>query len=436
MKHLKSNFILALCSIVTLLAVPALSKAQTSASSSNLSYDQMFPLYAEFCSVTKLIPLSGDGEGGFAGHSVLYIKGICRDKTAGYPRVKVCPPSVNLTDPESGTGISVDGVFDNVVWMATDGKKDFFSGSLSANARLNADQQKAVERSLLKKGYFKGIQLTPKNMMSKPDQISTEEYVAHLAIGTDLALDFGRNAYCARLPLNSQMLPLMVQYLNSRNEEYYNTGKHYVWNRLWDNCAHLAHNTFAAAGIVPVKKLNMGADQANIYGDIPENEPKTTPFALPGRSFAQFIQLGTQGGTKVEDIYDNPLTRRLFNQLNWVATQPGALFVYRPIRSAPNNEMYDSTYQTPENLWSGGMGSTIRQIRQEPRFTDLKANLIWFKEKYQEDLEAYEILPGTLSGVLRMRNSDFAQFYAGYGAYLREQLRRIDQLIPQLSNQQ
>jgi hypothetical protein len=404
-----------------------LSLAHASATSPATPEEQGFPIYAELCSVTKLKPLHDKGEGGFAGHTVLYIKGVCRDKTADFPRVKLCPADTDLNNPESGTGISVDGNFDNIVWMAVDGREDFFSGGLSPGARLDEATHRKVVREMMAKGYFKGIQFTPKVMQEKPAGMSKEEYIAKSSMGTDLALNFARNTYCARIPLKAEMLPPMVNYLNSRNAEYFNTGKHYKWDRFWDNCAHLAHNTFAAAGIVPFKKLQTTfSGNLRRLGTLFTDEPMSSSFALPGRTFAQFVELGNEGSLNVEDIYDNPLKRRLFHQYKWVADQPGSLFDFHPVRQAPENQMYDSAYVTPENLWTGGKGYTLKTVRENPRYANIEKNLEWFHWVYTQALRNHEDLRQNGDRSSRLRDPEFAKFYDDFGVYLRQQLQFVE----------
>src|SRR5512139_3752252 len=82
------------------------------------AYDRLYPRSIEVCATSRIQPRFA-GPGGPAGHAVLFLKGVCRDPQAGYPRVKLCDTAVtDLSDPESGTGISVDRVLRNVNWLA------------------------------------------------------------------------------------------------------------------------------------------------------------------------------------------------------------------------------------------------------------------------------------------------------------------------------
>src|SRR5262245_33254648 len=86
-----------------------------------LTYDQVYPYYVEACTLSQIKEKVGGKvkAGGIAGHMVLYLKGVCRDTHAAYPQLRVCEggPKGDMTDPDSGTFISVDKQFRNVNWV-------------------------------------------------------------------------------------------------------------------------------------------------------------------------------------------------------------------------------------------------------------------------------------------------------------------------------
>src|ERR1039458_6593312 len=77
-----------------------------SSHASEVSYDTVYPYYVETTSMTEINRI-GAQHGGFAGHAFAYIKGICRDLSAGYPRVKVCEDRKDraYTPEEEANGI-------------------------------------------------------------------------------------------------------------------------------------------------------------------------------------------------------------------------------------------------------------------------------------------------------------------------------------------
>jgi hypothetical protein len=102
-------------------------------------------------------------EGGIAGHMVLYLKGVCRDTSVGYPRVRVCEagPTGNITDPDGGTLISVDKQFRNVNWVAVEGKTLAIRGGLDDVSKLTRARWDEVVAETARLGVFRGIELHP-----------------------------------------------------------------------------------------------------------------------------------------------------------------------------------------------------------------------------------------------------------------------------------
>jgi hypothetical protein len=84
-------------------------------------YDQLFPYYVELCA-TSQFRSKLKGEGGVAGHAVMYIKGGCKDEQAPYPQLRRCRMvATGLDDSEHGAGIRVGSWFRNINWVATPG---------------------------------------------------------------------------------------------------------------------------------------------------------------------------------------------------------------------------------------------------------------------------------------------------------------------------
>jgi hypothetical protein len=48
---------------------------------------------------------------------------------------------------------------------------------------------------------------------------SLPEFVADRSIGTDFALQFSRNAFCARVPVTEPVLDEIIAFLNDKNED-------------------------------------------------------------------------------------------------------------------------------------------------------------------------------------------------------------------------
>ena len=108
----------------------------------------MFPYYVELCAASQF-RAKLTGEGGIAGHAVMYLKGACKDDDAPYPQLRRCRvAATKLDDPEHGAGISVNRWFKSVNWVAVPGYELFFEGNLKPGERLTRAQFEAVEQDV------------------------------------------------------------------------------------------------------------------------------------------------------------------------------------------------------------------------------------------------------------------------------------------------
>ena len=99
-------------------------------------YHQLFPYYVELCA-TSQFRSKRKGEGGVAGHAVMYIKGACKDEQAPFPQLRRCRvAATRLDDAEHGVGVSVNRWFRNVNWVAIPGYELFYQGNLKFGERL------------------------------------------------------------------------------------------------------------------------------------------------------------------------------------------------------------------------------------------------------------------------------------------------------------
>ena len=211
------------------------------------AYDHLFPYYVELCA-TSQFRSKLKGEGGVAGHAVMYLKGACKDEQAPYPQLRRCRvAATEPDDPEHGAGISVNRWFQNVNWVAVPGYKLFYEGNLKFGERLTQAQFDATVHDTIEKGVYKGVQFH--DFPSAGPGAGLENFVANEGIGTDLALQFARSVFCARIPVTAQMLDEIIAFLNDKNREYAEGEADYNWSVWADNCAHTLRNALAAANI-------------------------------------------------------------------------------------------------------------------------------------------------------------------------------------------
>ena len=211
------------------------------------AYEKLFPYYVELCAGSQFHSKL-TGEGGVAGHAVMYIKGACKEDDAPYPQLRRCRvAATSLDDPEHGAGISVNRWFKSVNWVAIPGYRLFFDGNLAPGERLTRRQFDAVEEAAIDQGIYKGV--TFHRYPGAQSDTDLREFLKRDGIGTDFAMQFARSMFCARLPVTAQMLDQIIAFLNDKNREYAEGEADYHWSVWADNCMHTLRNALAAANI-------------------------------------------------------------------------------------------------------------------------------------------------------------------------------------------
>jgi hypothetical protein len=211
-------------------------------------YEELFPYHVELCAASQFrSKLTGEG-GGPAGHAILYIKGACKDENAPFPQLRRCRGvATSLKDPEHGAGVSVNQMFKNINWVATPGYELVFPGGRAPGERLTRARFEEVERTAITKGIYKGVIFH--RFAAATSDTELRDFLERAGIGTDLALQFARSVFCARLPVTEPMLDPIIKFLNDKNREYAEGEADYNWSAWADNCSHTMRNALAAANI-------------------------------------------------------------------------------------------------------------------------------------------------------------------------------------------
>ena len=396
-------------------------------------YDQLYPTYAEVCAVTAEKPKGGSASGA-GGHAVLYLKGACRDTSVGYPRLRPCQPGEkDPNDSESGTGISVDEVFRNVNWMAIDGRSLMVSGGLSRNETLTTAARDRAVRQIVDGGMLQGIIPHPKYMERKPAGMTEQERMARLGVGLNFGLTFGRNAYCARMPVPAEMLQPMIDNLNRRNEEFVTGAKDYKWDVLSDNCAHAAHNAVAAAGLFRAYKINAPLP-VQLFN-----------LAVPANEYIDWIEYGNDSPlSDPVEMYRNTRLRDLLVNRGWLPVQPGVLSHFTPVHA--KNDLYETQgndFLVLEFPLFSPKRSILERAMRDARYFDVRANLTYFKNEYlrilrdkksadqiREDNTDYW---GDGRPPRDLRSKDFDRFVSRYYTYVTDQLANVERMLSSLT---
>ena len=380
-------------------------------------YDQLFPYYVELCA-TSQFRSKLKGEGGVAGPAVMYIKGACKDQQAAFPQLRQCRvAATELSDPEHGAGVSVGRWFRNVNWVAIPGYDLFYQGNLKLGEPLTQAHFDATVHDVVSKGVYNGVQFH--TSPSTAADASLENFIAEEGIGTDLALQFARSVFCARLPITEPMLHEIIDFLNDKNREYAEGAADYKWSVWADNCAHTLRNALAAANIWPPLSVRAVKFRQLFNLAVPANE---------------FVNLAMQGTESDIDDYqeiqhDGP-RRDTLHEFHWLPTRHGALLKTLPIHEP--NELYDTTFRlfTLQSPFRMGRTQHTIDLLSDDRFVNLGANLHYFHDKYASILAGHDERHEMLTSV---RGTPYRRVERLFYEYVKTQLAEVDSMLVRLS---
>ena len=390
-------------------AAPPVGGDESSIPPAGPTYDELYPYYVELCAVSQIRPIHAD-EGGVGGHAVLYLKGTCLKKDSPYPLIEVCDDTLDLSDPDAGVGISVDKTFKNVNWVGVPGRSLLLTGLVSGGEVLTPELEAATVQAVIDRGVFRGIELHEEYLEDRPAGMSVERYAALQAVGTDYALTYGRTAYCAKLPVTREMLPPMVEFLNGLNRRYATQEADYQWSGLHDNCTHTVRNAIAASDAWEPKTVNR-IKLLQIFD-----------LAVPANEFVNLAALANDDAPSGPwAVYRDPLKRRTLVEHGWLPTQPGGLIqkidVHTPnqvYRTNLNMFVLEGQLLLKPKSWK------LQRMLGERRYTDLRANLLYFQDQYEELLRDLGP-PNVAAGGKGPRDETVRR----YRTYVQDQLTKV-----------
>jgi hypothetical protein len=381
------------------------------------AYEVLFPYYVELCA-TSQFRSKLTGPGGIAGHAVMYIKGACKDEQASFPQLRRCRGiATDLNDPEHGVGVSVGRWFRNVNWVAVPGYKLFYQGNLDMGERLTQAHFDATVRDAIDKDVYKGVEFH--EYPAARTGTGLENFVANHGIGTDFALQFARAAFCARLPVTEPMLDEVIAFLNDKNREYATGEADYNWSVWADNCVHTLRNALAAA---------------NIWSPLSVRAVKVLQIfnlAVPANEFVNLAELGAEGNiADVPRIQEDGPARDALHEFDWLPTRHGALVKTLPVHEP--NDMYDTTFRLFTLQSPLRMARTAHAIEllSDDRFVDLRANLRYFREKYDAILASHDESRDALASV---RGTPYRRVERLHHDYIRKQRDEVESMLNRLS---
>ncbi len=369
------------------------------------AYEALIPRYVEVCATSQWRKRIA-GAGNPFGHAVMYLKGACMDADAPYPQLRRCAHAASdVADPEHGAGVSVGRWFRNVNWVGTPGHDLFYNGGLAPGERLTQERYDATVQAAVEAGVFRGVEVH--DGWTSGEDRSLTRFVADESIGTDFALRYARNLFCARMPVTEEQIDEMIAFLNDKNHEYATGAYDYNWNLLADNCVHTLRNAMSAAHFLPAMSV------AEIMVRHLFNP------ATPANEFVNVAVLGGEGplADPAAIAAETPLESALFD-FRWLPTRHGALVKTMPIHA--ENDLFDTAFQLFAVQSPLRLGATRAALRlmSDPAHVDFEANLARSIAVYDRAIGARE---RAALGLETVRGDPLRRLSRAHLSYLREQ---------------
>jgi hypothetical protein len=318
-----------------------------------------------------------------------------------------------------GVGLSVNAHYSNAIWVAVEGRDFFFKGGLTDGQKLTRDIYRDVLTGAEDKRIYDGVTFHDEVYAGMPVGFTRRSFQYEVSAATDFAIKFGRNRYCARIPLQRSRMVKIVQYLNDLNEPYRTGGKVFDWNVLTHNCSHVNHNALAAAGLWDVWPMDRFILISMFDFPVPKNEFVNA-----------MLRTNDVPIDDPEAVFADEAARKLLLEEDRLPTEPGAIADLDAI--ADPNDLYDTEsriifYDDPI---LGVYQRRFNKIMTEPRYFRLRDNLHYFAALY----EKMERERKPLAWYLAKRQEDseqerkaFGIFYEKYYDYLSRQRGAIAQ---------
>ena len=133
--------------------------------------------------------------------------------------------------------------------MAAEGRDFLWRGALAPGERLTRDAYARTQERAQAMGFLDGVEFHDQFFRDKPSGMTDRDFMYEISVATDYGAQFGRDTFRARVPLDRARMAAIVDFLNSLNAPYREGRQVYRWRVLNNNCAHVAHNALAAAGL-------------------------------------------------------------------------------------------------------------------------------------------------------------------------------------------
>lgn len=395
-------------------------------SSDEEQYRKIYPYYAELCAVSRLGKTEGFGAdltSAFGGHGVLYLHRVCRKKSEAYPVLQMCDEAPE--NSADGVGLSVNAHYENAIWVAAEGRDFFFDGNLKPGQSLTKDGYREFQELAKAKKIYDSIDFHDEFYQSIPASFSHNDGKYEISIATDYAITFGRNRYCARVPVSRPQMVKILDYLNDLNRPYRSGQKVFDLSLLLHNCSHVNHNALTAAGIWDEWPMDRSVLISAFDFPVPKNE---------------FVNLMRRTNDMpiddLEAVYDDPAARNSLLTYGRLPTQPGSIVDLGTIASP--NEIYDTQsriifYDDPI---TGRYEKRFDMMMTDPRYYRLQDNLAHFATLYsriERERKPVEWYLQKRRGTSGSEREAFNQFYEKYYDYIDQQVQEVARAIALLN---
>jgi hypothetical protein len=313
--------------------------------------------------------------------------------------------------------------FKNANWDVTEGRDFFFNGDLSAHEKLTRAAYDRTQATAKRMGVLDGIVFHDVVFDDMPPGTDRRDYMYEVSIATDYAVGFGRDRYCARVPMNRAQMGKVVAYLNSVNAIYKDGKKDFEWNVMQNNCTHLAHNALAAAGFWN----DWETDRFILFAAF--------DFPVPKNEFVNVMRRANdQDITNPGALYRDAPTRRSLIEDDRLPEEPGVLAETVPVLQ--DNDIYDTKLELIfyDDPLLGPYQRRFHAILSEPRYTDVEANLRYFASLYRRVSAARQPPDRYFTAAPPAERQDFAVFYARFYDHIDREAATVDARLAALHN--
>jgi hypothetical protein len=391
--------------------------------SDDQQYAVAYPYYAEICALSELEKKPGFGaevRSAFGGHAVLYLNRVCRRQDTPYPVIQMCDEQ-GAAPSADGVGLSVNAHYSNADWVAVEGRDFFFKGDLRDGEPVTRDTYRRVLGKAQSKRIYDEVTFHDEVYEGMPAGFTRQSFQYEISAATDFAIKFGRNKYCARIPLDRPQMGRIVDYLNAVNAPYRSGKEVFDWNVLTHNCSHINHNALAAAGLWDSWPMDRSILISMFDFPVPKNEFVNT-----------MRRTNDMAIDDLEAVFDDAPARRLLLEDGRLPTAPGAIADLDVI--ATPSEVYetDSRIIFYDDPITGTYQRRFNAILTEPRYFRLRDNLGYFAALYERIGRERKPLAWYLAkrkGDSEQDRNAFRMFYAKYYDYIGRQTQAVAQKI-------